>query len=135
MPDRPPVPPRAPRHRQDFGDEVLTSIAELLGDFADFVGGPAHSPILMPLLFVLTKLDETTVRQKAVDCERQPSPPIQPSARLPAAGVASCNPTPVQRSSLAPAGVDAHTSHLCALALVPPACSHSDQQAREEHGA
>ena len=49
------------------GDEVLTSVAEVLGGFDDFVGGPKHAHHLLDPLLSLCTISETAVRTQAVD--------------------------------------------------------------------
>jgi len=51
---------------QSLGDEVLTAIAEVLGGFEDFVGGPKEAHCLLKPLDLLCKVDESTVRNQAV---------------------------------------------------------------------
>jgi serine/threonine-protein phosphatase 2A regulatory subunit A len=47
-------------------DEVLTHLAVVLGDFADYVGGPSEAWCLLEPLFALCNTDETLVREAAV---------------------------------------------------------------------
>lgn len=51
----------------DDDDEVLLAEAEQLGGFVPFVGGPSHAFILLPLLENLATVEETVVREKAVE--------------------------------------------------------------------
>ncbi|KAJ1978427.1 protein phosphatase 2A structural subunit [Dimargaris xerosporica] len=50
----------------DDEDEILLAIAEELGDFVEYVGGPAHAPVLLHPLENLAAVEETVVRVKAV---------------------------------------------------------------------
>ncbi|KAJ3057269.1 protein phosphatase 2, regulatory subunit A [Rhizophlyctis rosea] len=51
----------------DDEDEVLLALAEELGNFVDYVGGPSHAHILLAPLETLAAVEETVVRDKAVD--------------------------------------------------------------------
>lgn len=51
----------------DDEDEVLLALAEELGDFLAHVGGSAHASVLMEPLETLSTVEETMVRDKAVD--------------------------------------------------------------------
>lgn len=51
----------------DDEDEVLLAEAEQLGSFVPYVGGPSHAYLLLPLLENLSTVEETVVRDKAVD--------------------------------------------------------------------
>lgn len=51
---------------ESLGDEVLVHLAEVLGSFADFVGGPSSAECLLKPLELLCQVDETTVRLQAV---------------------------------------------------------------------
>lgn len=51
----------------DDEDEVLLAQAEQLGNFVPFVGGPAFGHLLLPLLEALSTVEETVVREKAVE--------------------------------------------------------------------
>ena len=51
----------------DDEDEVLLAMAEQLGNFVPFVGGPAHAHCLLPPLETLAGVEETVVREKAVE--------------------------------------------------------------------
>jgi serine/threonine-protein phosphatase 2A regulatory subunit A len=51
----------------DDEDEVLLATAEQLGNFVPLVGGPAYGHLLLPLLETLSTVEETVVRDKAVD--------------------------------------------------------------------
>lgn len=48
----------------DDEEEVLISLADMLGNFLDYVGGPAHSLHLMKPLEKLCQVEESTVRDK-----------------------------------------------------------------------
>ncbi len=50
----------------DDEDEVLLAEAEQLGQFVPYVGGSNHAYLLLPLLESLSKVEETVVRDKAV---------------------------------------------------------------------
>lgn len=51
-------------------DEVLLALAEQLGDFITLVGGPEHAYCLLPPLESLATVEETFVRDKAVESLR-----------------------------------------------------------------
>lgn len=51
----------------DDEDEVLLAQAEQLGTFVPYVGGPAYAHMLLPLLETLATVEETVVRDKAVE--------------------------------------------------------------------
>uniref|UniRef100_A0A7R9V0W1 TOG domain-containing protein n=1 Tax=Chlamydomonas euryale TaxID=1486919 RepID=A0A7R9V0W1_9CHLO len=51
----------------DDEDEVLLAEAEQLGSFVPYIGGPSHAYLLLPLLENLATVEETIVRDKAVD--------------------------------------------------------------------
>jgi len=51
---------------KDDEDEVLQALAEELGDFVPFVGGPAHAHVLLPVLEAIAAVEETVVRESAV---------------------------------------------------------------------
>jgi hypothetical protein len=61
----------------DDEDEVLLAMAEQLGDFVPYVGGPAHAAALLPPLQALATVEETVVRDRAAEalckvCEQLP---------------------------------------------------------------
>uniref|UniRef100_A0A6M2DN45 Protein phosphatase PP2A regulatory subunit A n=1 Tax=Xenopsylla cheopis TaxID=163159 RepID=A0A6M2DN45_XENCH len=51
-------------------DEVLLALAEQLGNFISLVGGPEHAHCLLPPLESLATVEETVVRDKAVESLR-----------------------------------------------------------------
>lgn len=51
----------------DDEDEVLLALAEQLGNFVPYVGGPHYAHLLLPLLENLSTVEETVVREKAVE--------------------------------------------------------------------
>lgn len=51
-------------------DEVLLALAEQLGNFITLVGGPEHAYCLLPPLESLATIEETVVRDKAVESLR-----------------------------------------------------------------
>lgn len=51
----------------DDEDEVLLALSEELGGFIPYVGGVEHAHVLLPLLGTLCTVDETCVRDKAVE--------------------------------------------------------------------
>ena len=51
----------------DDEDEVLLAMAEELGNFVPYVGGPPHAHCLLPALENLSQVEETVVRDKAVE--------------------------------------------------------------------
>ncbi|KAH3902893.1 protein phosphatase 2A structural subunit TPD3 SCDLUD_000488 [Saccharomycodes ludwigii] len=52
---------------QDDEDEVFAVLAEKLGSFVPYVGGPKYATVLLPPLEILSATEETIVRDKAVD--------------------------------------------------------------------
>lgn len=50
----------------DDDDEVLLALAEELGNFVDYVGGPDHAHILIQPLESLAMIEETVVREKVL---------------------------------------------------------------------
>lgn len=54
----------------DDDDEVLQALADELGHFVTEIGGPAHASCLMDPLESLSTVEETTVRDKAVESLR-----------------------------------------------------------------
>ncbi|XP_051901313.1 serine/threonine-protein phosphatase 2A 65 kDa regulatory subunit A alpha isoform-like [Pristis pectinata] len=60
-------------------DEVLLALAEQLGSFTTLVGGPAHVHCLLPPLESLATVEETVVREKAVESLRAISKEHSPS--------------------------------------------------------
>ncbi|EHB18716.1 Serine/threonine-protein phosphatase 2A 65 kDa regulatory subunit A beta isoform [Heterocephalus glaber] len=61
-------------------DEVLLALAEQLGDFTGLVGGPDFAHCLLPPLESLATVEETVVRDKAVESLRQISQEHTPVA-------------------------------------------------------
>lgn len=55
----------------DDEDEILLALAEELGDFVEEVGGAAYSSVLVQPLETLATVEETLVRDKAVDSLRR----------------------------------------------------------------
>ncbi|CDW78034.1 serine threonine-protein phosphatase 2a 65 kda regulatory subunit a beta isoform-like [Stylonychia lemnae] len=51
----------------DDEEEVLLALADVLGNFLDYVGGPAHALHLVKSLEKLCQVEETTVRDKATE--------------------------------------------------------------------
>jgi serine/threonine-protein phosphatase 2A regulatory subunit A len=51
----------------DDEDEVLLAMAEELGKFVPYVGGPAYAHHLLPALENLSQVEETVVRDKAIE--------------------------------------------------------------------
>ncbi|CAI7839034.1 unnamed protein product [Closterium sp. NIES-54] len=51
----------------DDDDEVLLAMAEELGSFIPYVGGVDYAPVLLPPLETLCTVEETVVRDKAVE--------------------------------------------------------------------
>lgn len=51
-------------------DEVLLALAEQLGNFITLIGGPEHAYCLLPPLESLATVEETVVRDKAVESLR-----------------------------------------------------------------
>lgn len=48
-------------------DEVLTVLAQELGNFAPYMGGPENAHLLLPTLEILSSFEEPVVRDKAVE--------------------------------------------------------------------
>lgn len=51
-------------------DEVLVALAEQFGQFTKLVGGPEHSHVLLAPLEGLAMVEETFVREKAIESLR-----------------------------------------------------------------
>ena len=51
----------------DDEDEVLLAMAEELGNFVPYVGGPAFADVLLGPLETLSTVEETVVREKAAE--------------------------------------------------------------------
>lgn len=51
----------------DDEDEILLATAEELGNFVPYVGGPGEAHVLIPPLENLSQVEETVVRDKAVE--------------------------------------------------------------------
>ena len=62
-----PIPHRPTTHADsiDDEDEVLLALADELGNFVDYVGGPEQSTSLLLPLETLATVEETAVREKA----------------------------------------------------------------------
>lgn len=54
-------------------DEVLAALAEELGNFIEYVGGPEYAHVLLSPLENLAAIEEPLVREKV--CGAFPSPP------------------------------------------------------------
>lgn len=54
----------------DDEEEVLLSLAEVLGNFLEFVGGPANAIHIMKPLEKLCQVEESTVREKVSQTAR-----------------------------------------------------------------
>ena len=74
-PARAPAPLLLPAESIDDEDEVLLALAEELGNFVEYVGGPAHANVLLMPLETLATVEETGVRDKV-------SRPLQQPRRL-----------------------------------------------------
>mmetsp|Transcript_51669 Transcript_51669/g.124265 ORF Transcript_51669/g.124265 Transcript_51669/m.124265 type:complete len:582 (-) Transcript_51669:224-1969(-) len=55
----------------DDEDEVLIALADELGNFVEYVGGPPHAATLLQPLELLSTVEETLVRDKAVESLRK----------------------------------------------------------------
>lgn len=55
----------------DDEDEVLIALADELGNFVEYVGGPHHATALLQPLELLSTVEETLVRDKAVESLRK----------------------------------------------------------------
>lgn len=51
----------------DDEDEILLALAEELGDFTEYVGGPNFAYLLLTPLETLSAVEETVVRDKAIE--------------------------------------------------------------------
>jgi len=51
----------------DEEDEVLLALSEELGNLVEYVGGPEHASVLLTPLETLATVEETTVRDKAME--------------------------------------------------------------------
>lgn len=63
----------------DDEDEVLLTLAEELGDYLDEIGGPAYAHVLMEPLETLSIVEETVVRDKAVESLKKISDAVKES--------------------------------------------------------
>ena len=56
---------------------MLIALADELGNFVEYVGGPPHAATLLQPLELLSTVEETLVRDKAVESLRKarPAPP------------------------------------------------------------
>jgi serine/threonine-protein phosphatase 2A regulatory subunit A len=53
---------------------VLIALADELGNFVEYVGGPPHAATLLQPLELLSTVEETLVRDKAVESLRKARP-------------------------------------------------------------
>ena len=64
---------------------MLIALADELGNFVEYVGGPPHAATLLQPLELLSTVEETLVRDKAVESLRKARPapprPAPPPAR------------------------------------------------------
>ena len=74
-----------PCHAGARGPQVLIALADELGNFVEYVGGPPHAATLLQPLELLSTVEETLVRDKAVESLRKARPapprPAPPPAR------------------------------------------------------
>jgi hypothetical protein len=73
-----------PRHHQPTApallpSQVLIALADELGNFVEYVGGPPHAAALLQPLELLSTVEETLVRDKAVESLRKASRPPRPA--------------------------------------------------------
>jgi hypothetical protein len=54
--------------------QVLIALADELGNFVEYVGGPPHAATLLQPLELLSTVEETLVRDKAVESLRKARP-------------------------------------------------------------
>jgi serine/threonine-protein phosphatase 2A regulatory subunit A len=54
----------------DDEEEVLINLAEVLGSFLDFAGGPSYAIHIIKPLEKLCQVEETTVRDKVCSIDR-----------------------------------------------------------------
>mmetsp|Transcript_9695 Transcript_9695/g.16828 ORF Transcript_9695/g.16828 Transcript_9695/m.16828 type:complete len:582 (+) Transcript_9695:62-1807(+) len=66
----------------DDEDEVLLAVAEELGNFVPFVGGPTHAHCLLPPLETLSTVEETVVRDKAAESLNKIAEALYPESVL-----------------------------------------------------
>ena len=59
--------------------QVLIALADELGNFVEYVGGPPHAAALLQPLELLSTVEETLVRDKAVESLRKASRPPRPA--------------------------------------------------------
>ena len=62
------------------GPQVLIALADELGNFVEYVGGPPHAATLLQPLELLSTVEETLVRDKAVESLRKACPAPTASA-------------------------------------------------------
>ena len=69
--------PRAHHPATPVRAQVLIALADELGNFVEYVGGPPHAAALLQPLELLSTVEETLVRDKAVESLRKarPAPP------------------------------------------------------------
>ena len=60
-----------PTARRPSRPQVLIALADELGNFVEYVGGPAHAAALLTPLELLSTVEETLVRDKAVESLRK----------------------------------------------------------------
>ena len=85
--------------RGALGPQVLIALADELGNFVEYVGGPPHAATLLQPLELLSTVEETLVRDKAVESLRKarPAPPPRPSTTTPRTGALPMGVTGVAR--------------------------------------
>ena len=97
----------------DDEDEVLQAIAEELGDFVPYVGGPGHAHTLLPPLEATSTVEETVVRDAAVEalCKvgRAMSPAEVTSHFLPLLKVRAVCAQPAAAAPDGPPGLASHS--------------------------
>ena len=73
-----PLPPRVCTHHRHHWPQVLIALADELGNFVEYVGGPPHAATLLQPLELLSTVEETLVRDKAVESLRKARPTRHP---------------------------------------------------------
>lgn len=113
----------------DDEDEVLLVLAEELGGFADYVGGPEYAYLVMGPLENLAAVEETLVREKVCPCAVSVWNLAQtPSRRLPNRSTrwSSCYPSPTLTRTLSlfsnafPRATGSHRAHPLAPCTLRP---------------
>ena len=75
---------------------MLIALADELGNFVEYVGGPPHAATLLQPLELLSTVEETLVRDKAVESLRKARPAPTASAPCHQRAMAAPRPAPAR---------------------------------------